>query len=109
MRQADACAGRLLQQLSCLRSVARAAFTVEQHHRQVVLAERMATQRSGLEVLPRLDMIAREPRRPGLQEVQVEVWQRQWLGWFDLGAGNARADKKQAAEQVAHDRSLGSR
>jgi len=76
---------------------------VKQHHRQVVLTKRMAALRGGLEVTPRLDVVAHEPRWPTLREVQIQVWKGQRVGWFDLGAGGARAGKKQAARQVAHD------
>jgi hypothetical protein len=72
-RQADACVGRLAQQRYGMHSVTRATFTIEQHHRQVVLAERMAALRGGLEVMPRLDMVTDEPRGPALQEVQIQV------------------------------------
>lgn len=88
-------------------SVTRTTFTVEQHHRQVVLAERMAAQRGGPEVTPRLDMVAHEPCWSALQEVQIQIRQGQWVGWFDLGAGGARASQEQAAEEVAHDQALG--
>jgi hypothetical protein len=57
-----------------LRSVARAAFTIEQHHRQVVLTERRAALSSDLEVTPRLDMVAHEPRRPALHDLRFQVW-----------------------------------
>ena len=104
--QADASFGCLAQQCYSHGRVARAAFTMKQHHRQVVLAERMAALRGSPEMLPRLDMVAHEPRRPGLQDVQIQVWQGQWLGWVDLGAGGTRASDEQAAEQMAHDRTL---
>jgi len=68
-REVDARIGRLAQQRDGLRSVARAAFTIEQHHRQVVLTERRAALSSDLEVTPRLGMVAHEPRHPALHDV----------------------------------------
>lgn len=103
MCQADASFGGLAQQGCRLRGAARAAFMVKQHHRQVVLAERMAALRGGPEVMPRLDMVAHEPGWPALPEVQIQVRKGQWVGWFDLGAGGAHTGKKQGAKQVAHD------
>jgi hypothetical protein len=54
-----------------MRGIARTTFAIEQHHRQVVLTERMAALRGGPEVTPSLDMIAHEPRWPALQKVHV--------------------------------------
>jgi len=68
-RKVDATIGRLAKQGDGLRSVAGAAFTIEQHHRQVVLTERRAALSSDLEVTPRLDVVAHEPRRPALHDL----------------------------------------
>src|SRR6185369_3975552 len=72
-REVDARIGRLAQQRDGLRSVARAAFTIEQHHRQVVLTERRAALSSDPEVTPRLDMVAQEPRRLALHDLRFQV------------------------------------
>jgi hypothetical protein len=54
-----------------MRGIARTTFAIEQHHRQVVLTERMAALRGGPEVTPSLDMIAHEPRWPALHKIHV--------------------------------------
>ena len=72
-REVYARIGRLAQQRDGLRSVARAAFTIEQHHGQVVLTERRAALSGDLEVTPRLDMVAHEPRRPALHDLRFQV------------------------------------
>lgn len=82
---------------------------MKQHHRQVVLTERVAALRGGPVVLPCLDMVTHQPRGPALQDVLIQVWQGQWFGWFGLCAGGAGASNEQAAEQVAHDGVLGGR
>ena len=73
-REVYARIGRLAQQRDGLRSVARAAFTIEQHHRQVVLTKRRAALSSDPEVTPRLDMVAQEPRRLALHDLQFLIW-----------------------------------
>jgi hypothetical protein len=70
-RQADTSFGCPAQQRHGFRGAARAAFMVKQHHRQVVLTKRMAALRGGLEVTPRLDVVAHEPRWPTLREVRI--------------------------------------
>ena len=53
--QTDAPVGSHAQQCHGFNGVARTAFTMKQHHRQVVLPERIAPLRSGPEVLPGFD------------------------------------------------------
>jgi hypothetical protein len=82
------------QQRLGLRRVAWTAFAMEQHHREVVLTERMAALCGDSEVKPCLDMVAHEPSRPSLHEI--------WIGGrVGSSAGAERAPKEQAAEPLA--------
>lgn len=82
--------GSLAQQRLSLYRFTRAAFTMEQHHREVVLTERMPLFRGSAEVMARLDVIAHEPRRPSLHQV--------WIGGsvphLGFSAGSAHARKE---------------
>jgi adenylate cyclase len=80
---------------------------MEQHHREVVLTERMAALRGVPEVLPRLDVVAHQPGRCTLQDVRVRIGNGQWACAFDLCGGGTRAGQQQTAEKVAHDQTLG--
>ena len=100
--QVHAAIGRLAQQRLGLRGAAWTTFTMEQHHRQVVLTERMAALRGSPEVAPRRDVVAHEPRRRGLHEVCIGSRVRH----VGLGADGSYEGKKKADEPVAHDRAF---
>ncbi len=106
-RQADITLGCLAQQCHGLGRAARASFTMEQHHRQVVLAERIAALRGVPEMLPRLDVVAHEPGLCTLQDVRVRIGNGQRAWAFDLCGDGTRAGQQQSAEKVAHDQVLG--
>ena len=91
--QTDARDGRLAQQGLGLGSVARTAFMVKQHHRKVVLTERMATLRGSLEVLPRLHVVAQEPRGTAPHQIRIPIREGQPARCFELGIAGARASQ----------------
>jgi hypothetical protein len=98
-RELDTVVRRSAQQRLSLRRPTRPSFPVHEHHRQVVLTERVAAFGSGAEQPPRLHVIAHQPSRRSSAEVGVRL-----VGASGCLAGRGSASEQQACDKETHRR-----